>query len=290
MIELTQPVVPGETMSNLKVAIARSPIIGPVALTLFRLNTAIGYFGKQIASLFKWLIGSREITNFTYNLTARNMRYLAALISDVTGVNYDTVAKYIKEIEDDAALRLHIADATARSDRAFMADKEVRFGKRMGWYAFVRALKPEVVVETGVDKGMGACVLTAALKRNMAEGYEGRYYGTDINPKAGYLLSGEYAQYGKILYGDSIESLAKLDGKIDLFVNDSDHSAEYEAREYETVADKLSDRAVILGDNSHGTDKLLDFSLKTGRHFLFFQEKPLSHWYPGGGIGISFRK
>ena len=137
---------------------------------------------------------------------------------------------------------------------------------------------------------MGACLLTAALKRNAQEGYEGRYFGTDINPLAGYLLSGDYANYGSILYGDSIESLKKFGSDIDLFINDSDHSAEYEAEEYKTIANMLSQYAVILGDNSHCTDKLLEFSLEANRHFIFFQERPKKHWYPGAGIGISFRR
>ena len=104
------------------------------------------------------------------------------------------------------------------------------------------------------------------------------------------MLSGDYADYGKILYGDSIESLKKFDGPIDLFINDSDHSATYEAKEYETIKDKLSERAVILGDNSHCTDKLFEFSLAAQRDFIFFQERPKDHWYPGGGIGISFKR
>jgi hypothetical protein len=133
-------------------------------------------------------------------------------------------------------------------------------------------------------------VLISALMRNKEEGYEGRYYGTYINPEAGYLLSGEYANYGTILFGDSIQSLKKFDGVIDLFINDSDHSAEYEAEEYKTVASKLSAHAIILGDNSHCTDKLLEFSLKTIRHFVFFREKPKEHWYPGAGIVISFKR
>jgi hypothetical protein len=96
--------------------------------------------------------------------------------------------------------------------------------------------------------------------------------------------------YGEILYGDSIESLKQFDKVIDLFINDSDHSAEYEANEYKIVATKLAENAIILGDNSHCTDKLFEFSLKTGRQFIFFQEKPFKHWYPGGGIGIAFRR
>ena len=57
---------------------------------------------------------------------------------------------------------------------------------------------------------------------------------------------------------------------IDLFVNDSDHSADYEAAEYHTITNKLSEHAVVLGDNSHCTDKLLEFSLKANRRFVFF--------------------
>jgi predicted O-methyltransferase YrrM len=198
--------------------------------------------------------------------------------------------KYIKEIEEDRELRKHIQDVTAKSALSITADKTVRFGRRIGWYALTRALKPKTVIESGVDKGLGSCVLAAALKRNKEEGYEGQYYGTDINPEAGYLLSGDYANYGCILYGDSIESLRNFDGMIDLFINDSDHSADYEAEEYKTIANKLSEHAIILGDNSHYTDKLLEFSLRTGRHFVFFREEPRDHWYPGAGIGISFKR
>lgn len=271
-------------------AVIAAPIIGRFLLIFYRANTAFKYFQKPLINLFKWLLISKEITNFTYDLEAINKRYLASLIAYITDEKIDVITTYIHEIEADLDLRTHIINAIAESDMAYIADKEVHLGRRVGWYAFVRALKPKIIVETGVDKGLGSCVLTAALKKNKQEGYEGWYYGTDINPKAGYLLSGDYANYGSILYGDSIESLKKFNAIIDLFINDSDHSPSYEAEEYEVVANKLSEQAVILGDNSHGTDKLLEFSLEADRHFVFFQEKPKEHWYPGAGIGISFKR
>lgn len=277
-------------MRKLKIAIARTPFLGHAILTVFRAKTAVEYFRKPLFNFVKWLFKSKETTNFTYDLEEKNKRYLASLIADVVNIKFSLVMAFIKEIEEDEELKNHIAIATAKSDLKFMADRKVRFGRRIGWYALARALKPRVVVETGVDKGLGACVLTAALKRNKEEGYEGKYYGTDINPKAGYLLSGKYANFGSILYGDSIESLKNLDATIDLFINDSEHSADYEAEEYETIANKLSNHSILLGDNSHCTDKLLNFSLRTNRHFIFYQEKPLGHWYPGGGIGISFNR
>lgn len=162
------------------------------------------------------------------------------------------------------------------------------YGRRLGWYALVRALKPRTVVETGVDKGLGSCVLAAGLLRNRAEGHPGRYLGTDINPQAGWMFQGAYREVGEILYGDSIESLQRLEGPIDLFINDSDHSSEYEEREYACIALKLSPTAVVLGDNALVTDKLYQFAVATGRRFLFFSEKPADHWYPGAGIGAAW--
>lgn len=162
------------------------------------------------------------------------------------------------------------------------------YGRRLGWYALVRALKPRTVVETGVDKGLGSCVLAAGLLRNRAEGHPGRYLGTDINPQAGWMFQGAYREAGEILYGDSIESLQRLEGPIDLFINDSDHSSEYEEREYACIALKLSPTAVVLGDNAFVTDKLYQFAVVTGRRFLFFSEKPADHWYPGAGIGAAW--
>ena len=267
-----------------------TPVLGRVVLFLFRGKKSLTYLSKQVWYQIKWLFGSREATNYTYNLEENNKRYLASLISEVLDVEVSSIVSYIDEVEGDKELKQHILDATKGNDFSFMADQEVRFGRRIGWYAIVRAKKPKVVIETGVDKGLGACVLAAALKRNKAEGHAGEYYGTDIDLNAGYLLSGDYSENGRILYGDSIESLSKFDHKIDLFINDSDHSAEYEAEEYKVIAKKLSEDAIILGDNSHVTDKLLNFSLETNRNFVFFQEKPLAHWYPGAGIGISFKR
>jgi hypothetical protein len=273
-------------VGNWKRALVRTPFVGRVALHLYRAKMAIGYYYSPF-KLAKWLLNSNEYTNLTYDLDRNNKRYLASLIAGLVNSDCATILGYMDEAEGDAELKQHIADTTAESPFASMADREIWFGRRLGWYAFVRAIKPRVIIETGVDKGLGACLLSAALLRNHEEGHTGRYIGTDINPEAGYLLSGKYADYGQILYGDSITTLRAFSLDIDLFINDSDHSADYEAREYETVAPKLSKGAVVLGDNSHVTDKLLDFSLEHGRHYIFFGEKPLNHWYPGAGIGIS---
>lgn len=253
-----------------------------------RLRSAASYCTRSLIQVTRWLFKSREHTNFTYHLTDLNQRYLAHFLGIVCNRPAETMEGYMREVLDDMELRNHVVKCTREGKRNFLADDEPRYARRIGWYAIVRAMRPSVVIETGVDKGLGACVLTAALMRNTAEGYPGKYYGTDINPKAGYLLQGPYSQYGEILYGDSIESLKKMDASIDLFINDSDHSMDYEMREFETVAEKLSQHAMVIGDNAHFSDKLINFAKNTKRNFLFFQEQPKDHWYPGGGIGVAY--
>jgi predicted O-methyltransferase YrrM len=259
-----------------------------VALAGYRTTIVCRYYFPKLMLVPGWLVSSREIANFTYELTDYNRLLLADTISAVTGAPESQIESFLSEPARDAELLAHIAAATHASKRRTISDAIARFGRRLGWYAFARAIKPKLIIETGVDKGLGSVLLCAALLRNRAEGHEGFYFGTDINPEAGFLLSGKWAEVGKILYGDSIESLRKLNQPIDLFINDSDHSADYELTEYRTVAAKLAPRAIVLGDNAHCSKSLCTFARESGRKFLFFAEQPLKHWYPGAGIGICF--
>jgi predicted O-methyltransferase YrrM len=277
-------------LKTIRSTIAGIPLLGRFLLVIYRAKIGIMYLYRPVWELILWLFSSKETSNFTYALDERNLRYLAALISDVTGCALADIFHYFKEISEDDGFHSHVLRHVRQNDRSLVAHGKVQIGRRIGWYAFARAVKPRVIIETGVDKGLGSCVLIAALKRNESEGHEGRYIGTDINPEAGYLLSGDFGNCGKILYGDSIDSLRTLKQEIDLFINDSDHSPLYEAKEYETIAPRLSRNAIILGDNSHCSDKLFEFALESGRNFIFFQEKPSRHWYPGAGIGIAFRR
>jgi hypothetical protein len=278
-------------MNSLKKVLKRFLLqtrIGGILLIPHRFRFALSYYTPHLKRILSWALWSRGVANLTYDITPQNCEYLAHTISAVTGVPYFTVTGYLREIQGDEDIKRHVIAAIRKSPMRNSCDKGCAFGRRIGWYAFVRILKPSVVVETGVDKGHGAVMLCAALIRNEAEGFPGRYFGTDINPDAGFLLTEPYNRVGKILYGDSIHSLQSI-SEIDIFVNDSDHSAAYERREYETIAPKLGARGgLILGDNSHCTDVLAKFSVERGRRFTFFREQPERHWYPGAGIGISY--
>lgn len=273
---------------NFKRRLATAPLLGPWIRLGARLWVAWAYARPKCLALGKWLVESQETTNFTYRITPLSRAYLLEMLACVTHRSDGEIEVYAKELEGDHQLQEHIREATSASRKKTISDATMYVGKRLGWYVLVRALKPKVVVETGIDKGLGACVLCAALLRNAREGHPGRYYGLDINPEAGFLLSGPYRQTGEIVLGDSAVTIPRLPSPIDIFINDSDHSAAHEELEYRLVRELLSDRAVIIGDNAHGNDRLLKFSKQAGRKFVFWGEKPEGHWYPGGGIGLSY--
>ena len=267
--------------------LARVPWLGAALVSLYRLAIALRVAGRGLAAAARWWWHSREVTNFTWDLTARNEGQLAAFLAAVTGAEPGRVRALMRELTGDDALRAGLRDAAARGPDAAITDAEPRYGRRIGWYVLVRLLRPRVVVESGVDRGLGACVLAAALARNAAEGHPGSYFGIDPNPAAGALLSAPLARQGRILRGDSLERLREID-RIDLFIHDSDHSPRHESAEYALLEERLAEGAVVLSDNAHVTDCLLRFAERTGRRYLYFAEEPRDHWHPGAGIGAAF--
>ncbi|HKQ39952.1 MAG TPA: class I SAM-dependent methyltransferase [Verrucomicrobiae bacterium] len=268
----------------------RSSWLGRMALMPWRLKNALTTTLPPIAKSFAWTVRSREHYNYSYDLQPLNLEYLAAFVAVATGEPIKLTRNYIGEINNDQALKDHVVRLNRSHEERWVADAEARFGRRMGWYALIRAQKPRLVVETGVDKGLGSCVIAAALLRNAAEGSPGRLLALDINPSAGYLLTKPYSQVGQMVYGDSLASIAALTEQVDFFIHDSDHSAEHESKELSAVEGKLSSRALVLSDNADCTGELLKFAERTGRQFLFFAEKPRNHWWPGDGIGLAFNK
>jgi predicted O-methyltransferase YrrM len=265
--------------------IAASPLASVAALPL-RLGAVARYDFSVFDASARWLVQSREHTNYTYDLTALNLEHLAWFVAELTAQPVAKIRTYIAEINNDSQLKAHVRARTLTSKRRRLADSEVRLSRRAGWYAIIRAVKPSHVVETGTDKGLGSCAMAAALLRNG----HGVLTTIDINPDSGYLIAGDYAGVTERVIGDSVQVLQKGVMTIDLFLHDSLHTRAYEIAEFEAVAPQLSGRAVVLSDNAHVTDALPTWAERTGRSFAFFCERPAHHWYPGDGIGAAYSR
>lgn len=274
-------------LKSLKRFIKSLPFIRRVVQIYLRRRRAVGSLQEKLRYAKSWSYKRTEFSNYYYALTPRNRKDLALLISHICHESLQNVEDYFSEIENDNLVKDILI--SFRDKNPELRDSTMEIGRRIGWYAIIRIRKPKFVVETGVHHGVGALVINSALHRNRNEGYYGEYLGTDINPNSGELLVHPFNEHCSISIGDSIKTLQGLASSIDLFINDSDHSSQYEAAEYSSIEKKLSMNGMILGDNSHASDSLRAFSEKTNRHFIFFKEEPFNHFYSGAGIGISFK-
>jgi predicted O-methyltransferase YrrM len=243
---------------------------------------------RQLGCFLRWAFVSKEYYNWTYDLTDLNKSYLASYVAVVTGHEVGIIESYINEIENDQELRNTLIERTIQSRDRHSCDVQPRYGKRLGWYALIRATKPRIIVETGVDRGLGTAVIAAALRRNDQDGFPGTVYATDIVPDCGHLLAEPYKKYCHLLIGDSVESLKKFDQPADIFLHDSCHTPEYEWAEFMAIEKQLQPEALVMSDNSLMTDKLREFARRRGLSFLYFQDQPKKHWWPGDGIGTAF--
>src|SRR6478735_9267304 len=264
----TPPPVPDP--ATLRARLAAGPAARVVALP-GRIALVARHDARVVGRSLRWLATSREHTNFTYELAAHNVDQLAWFVADVAGIEHADAARYVEEIRTDDELRDAIAGRLRSSERRGLTDPVPRYARRVGWYAFVRALRPEFVVETGTDKGLGTLGVVTV----------------DSNAAAGSLICGPYDAYVERRTGASLQVLADLGEGVDLFLHDSDHSAAHEAAELLAIEPHLAPGALVLSDNAHVTNELSSWSEARGRRFLYFGEQPEAHWYPGAGIGAS---
>lgn len=266
--------------------LAASPL-APLAVLPSRVAAVARHNGRAVRQSAAWLLRSREHVHYTYDLEQLNLEHLAWFVTAVTNAPVEDVRGYLAEIRDDVELRRMVGDALARSPRRATTDPVVRFGRRIGWYALVRALRPEFVVETGTNRGLGSAVIAAALLRNGT----GRLATVDFDDRAGELILPPYDKLVDRCIGDSVEFLAgpvARQAPIDLFISDTAFSQAHEHAELTAALPLMASRAVAVATRCDNWWVLPRWADAHGRRFLYFDEKPLRHWYPGLGIGAAF--
>ena len=105
------------------------------------------YYKPEIDRILPSILESGELNNFIYDLNGYNVDYMVDIIACALGRPFEEIERYVEEVLNDKDL--HIAGEIPASIRC-------GFGRRMGWYAIARAIKPKIIVETGVERGHGA--------------------------------------------------------------------------------------------------------------------------------------
>ena len=188
-------------------------------------------------------------------------------VSQLTGVT----AKKIRGFLDEPIGVPEFAECLRNAESDFK-NLEIRsadlYAKRvLAQYAAVRALRPRVVVETGVANGVSTAYLLLALHLNeqgvlySVELGDQRYFPAGKSP--GWVVPEWLKARWKMLLGDSREVLpgllAQLES-IDVFIHDSLHTYDQMSWEYHQAYPYIRDGGLLLSDDALWNPAFRDFA------------------------------
>lgn len=144
-------------------------------------------------------------------------------------------------------------------------------------YLFIRKVKPNTVLETGVAQGISSTFILNALESNGAghltsidlpnldENGQFNEDGTKdfVHIKkelgVGWIVPTKLRKYWTLILGDAKEELQKLDMRPDIFFHDSNHSYEHMMMEFNWAFDNLPNNGILFSDDIGWNQSFRDF-------------------------------
>lgn len=259
--------------------------VGFVLSVIYRvLNEAksdlVGFLKKLL------LIGqSREIVNFTYQLSPQSRAILPHMVAQLTGVSHARANAVIAELEQDQELARYYAEAIRTSNRKWASDEAFKPGRLLLHYALVRLTKPRCVVEAGLDKGLGAIIMNRALQRNQAEGYEARYIGVEYRAdRPAFLLEQFPDRISDVVYASWYEVVEKLPlHSIDFMFYDA-VVMPFHLQKLVELSNRLSPESLTV--SAWAFPEFVAIADRIGRSAAVFSARPDRHWEYGNDLCI----
>jgi len=241
----------------------------------------------RLGQALAWSVRSREIANFTYDTTRESQLLLAAVIAEISDRPIAQIVTYIDELAADGALAQYVTGMAQARESRWNVDAGFKPGRRLAFYLLARALKPRRVVEAGVDKGLGALLVSRALTLNRAEGHAGDYLGIELDPSKPIPLYERWPdRVGQIVRGSSTDILRKQTEPIDLFIHDTIPEAGHMTKQLATVRPLMASGGVIA--STWTTPELIGHALRHDLKLLTHQEETVDHWFPGDRVAFIY--
>jgi Methyltransferase domain len=239
---------------------------------------------EQPLLVIRYVLFDPEVGDFSYALD--NERELVDFLVRALGVERATIAGYLAELATDERLRGELAE---RVRWRFDMKRQVDFGIRVGWYTITRAMKPRLVVETGIKHGLGSLVLLTALEHNAREGSPGRLISFDTDPFSGWMVPERLRRNWQPIFASTFDALdATLEGReVDLIICDTPPDYAIESFEMRTAMRHASRDIALIAGNGDRTTALPELAAEMNGEYNHFVERPRCHIYPGAGLGLA---
>ena len=249
-----------------------------------KINVYLKYKKKSIPLAFHWFFFGQDISNFTYEI--ENYNELIHTCHTITSVPFEELQKILEEINfNNEEFKKFFSE-----DFYKKYEKKNIFGRRLVWYILVRALKPELVIESGIDRGLGSCLLIYAQYKNSCETKENfEYIGTDIVKKNQFCFNLKNNKFNKFkfIFDDTLNFLSTFnDKKKIIYISDAEHNFDFELKEFNEIKKNLATNSLLISDNNSGS--LSQFSITNKKKLTYFNEKSKNFWYKGAVTSVSY--
>lgn len=188
-------------------------------------------------------------------------------VAELTGKDVDQVKQMFYEIECQTRPSL---------ERKGWAVDPIHY---VTWYALVRLMRPDIVVETGVAEGYSSFFILLAMARNrhgvlhsidfpgadleLGPGMGRQAYVLPAGRSPGWQVPEDLRSRWQLHLGDAkdlLPPLLKRLGSIDIFIHDSLHSYDHMLFEFTTAWPHLRERGLMLSDDTDWNNAFTEFS------------------------------
>jgi cephalosporin hydroxylase len=240
----------------------------------------MGQLVRKLPRVPRWLY-DRVRWDIVYPLQLRIMKYssydyktLYTIVSALTDVNPETAKAYYEEIHSKGVLDemkheiegIPDLQAEVQMIERLGMEKYVRLDRTV-LYCIVRALKPDVFVETGTRWGIGSYFILRAMEENQkghlytfdvgVAGSKQDYSWPESQSKLAFLIPSRLHSYLTIVEGDSARTLpaelSKLPG-VDIFYHDSLHTYEHMMKEFEIVFPHMKAGGLFMSEDTDANE------------------------------------
>ncbi len=260
-------------------------LLQDIIFILSKFNVYLKYRNKNsFKYAYKWILFGKDISNFVYEI--ENTDEIIKTCNLITGIDKYKLFNILNEVDpqDENFKKIFTVEYSKNH-----GTKNI-FGRRLAWYILARTIKPNVIIESGVDKGLGSGLLCYAQFKNTLEDKQNfKYIGIDLKKKDRFYLNLDNNLFDnfEFFFQDTIDFLRKFTSseKI-LYISDAEHDYDFEMREYNLITKNFKKGSLIISDNNSGS--LQDFSKQHNKKLLQFEEKSRNFWYKGATINISY--
>lgn len=210
---------------------------------------------------------SYSIRSLVRELTLADERFLGL----VTDCSAGRISRFLEEPFGDAEFAEHIRQTRNILGRAAISTADLYAKKVLIQYAIVRALKPELMVETGIANGVSSSYLLLAMQKNC----KGHLHSVEID-RSNVLLDGRDPGWivpeslrlrwsihmgpSEVILPDLLKGLPPLD----IFIHDSLHTYEHMKLEFGLALPYLRPGALLLADDATWNSAFSEFADKIG--------------------------